>query len=184
MLFRLKEVRGINEKYRISYGLQYDAWELVIQLPDWEEYRSEEEAKKNSENRMVSALLTADAIFLFYGSTLLEFLPDQTEFYRFSYIDEKVYERLGPPLTHEDIDMLIEKDMLEEVIFSSRYILTDEDYIEFQGDLREVFTALQKIREPAYQLPQRFQEKREVSGYLFESIWYQTELVKEAEHGY
>ena len=50
MLIRLKEVRGINEKYKTSYGLQYDAWELIIQLPDWEEYDSEEEAKRISEN--------------------------------------------------------------------------------------------------------------------------------------
>ena len=53
MLIRLKEVRGINEKYKTSYGLQYDAWELIIRLPDWEEYDSEEEAKRISENRMV-----------------------------------------------------------------------------------------------------------------------------------
>ena len=80
MLIRLKEVRGINEKYKTSYGLQYDAWELIIRLPDWEEYDSEEEAKRISENRMVSALLTADAIFVFYGQEILKILPEQTEF--------------------------------------------------------------------------------------------------------
>ena len=99
MLIRLKEVRGINEKYKTSYGLQYDAWELIIRLPDWEEYDSEEEAKRISENRMVSALLTADAIFVFYRKELLKILPEQTEFYRFSFIREEAYERLGASLS-------------------------------------------------------------------------------------
>lgn len=184
MLIRLKEVRGINEKYKISYGLQYDAWELIIRLPDWEEYDSEEEAKRISENRMVSALLTADAIFVFYGQELLKILPEQTEFYRFAFIREEAYERLGTPLSQDDMDSLIERDMLEEVIFSSRYILTDEDYTEFEGNLAEVYHELFENEAPVYQLPPRFQGESTEFGYLFESIWYQLDLVKGAGDGY
>ena len=58
-------------------SIEGDAWELIIRLPDWEEYDSEEEAKRISENRMVSALLTADAIFVFYGQELLKILPEK-----------------------------------------------------------------------------------------------------------
>ena len=64
----------INETYKISYGLQYGAWELTVWLPDWEAYGTKEEAQRISENRMVSALLTADAIFVFYGQELLKIL--------------------------------------------------------------------------------------------------------------
>ncbi len=174
----------INETYKISYGLQYGAWELTVWLPDWEAYGTKEEAQRISENRMVSALLTADAIFVFYGQELLKILPGQRELYRFSYIREEAYERLGPPLSQEDMDGLIEGDMLEEVIFSSRYILTEEDYTGFEGDLAEVYRKLQEKEAPLYQLPPRFQGESRAFGYLFESIWYQLELVKGAGYGY
>lgn len=61
-------MRSIRGKYRISYGLQYDAWELAVQLPELEMYESEEEARRISEEQTVSALLTADAIFYFTGN--------------------------------------------------------------------------------------------------------------------
>ena len=57
-----REVRRIRRKYRISYGLQYDTWSLIVRFPEWEEYETEEEAREKSENRTVSALLTADEI--------------------------------------------------------------------------------------------------------------------------
>lgn len=181
-----KEVRSIWGKYRVSYGLQYDEWELAVQLPELEEYGSEEEARKKSEDRMVSALLTADAIFLFYGRTVQKLLPYQKEFYHFSFLNEKAYDRLGPPLSPEDIDRLIEKDLLEEVIFSSQYMLTDADYVEFQGDLSDVYRELKKKKRPVYRLPAHLdgRDGKEAFGYLFESLWYQTELVKETGYGY
>lgn len=75
-------------------------------------YESEEEARRKSEEQTtVSALLTADAIFLFYGKLVEKLLPEQREFYQFSFLKENVYDRLGPPLSPEDIDKLIEKDM-------------------------------------------------------------------------
>lgn len=181
------EVIGIKEryrgKYRISYGLQYDAWELAVQLPDWEEYGTKEEADKKSENRMVSALLAADAIFLLYEGTVQKNLPEQQERYQFSYLCEEAYERLGPPLSPEDIDKLIEKGRLEEVIFSPRYMLTEDDYVEFHGDLSEVYKELAKRRKPRYRLPEHLAGRETVLGYLFESIWYQTELLGEVVHG-
>lgn len=170
-----REVRRIREKYRISYGLQYDAWSLMVRLPDWEEYETEEEAMEKSENRMVSALLTADAIFLFYGDIVQKILPEQREIYGFSFLNESACERLGPPLSPEHFDRLIEKGRLEEVIFSGAYMLTDSDYMEFAGDLTEVFLELKKIREPGYQMPEGG------SGYLFESVWYETESIRHRE---
>lgn len=170
----------IREKYRISYGLQYDAWELAVCLPDWEEFESEVDARKKSEERMVFALLAADAIFLFYEGIIHKILPNQQELYHFSYLNEEAYERLGPPLSPEDIDILIEKGKLEEVIFSSRYMLTDNDYTEFAGDLSEVYGNLKKAGKPLRQLVNGAgqMERNNVSGYLFECIWYQAEPVR------
>lgn len=76
----------IRERYKISYGLQYDAWELELRLPDWEEYGTEREARKKIGDRTVSALLTAGAIFLFCGGMEMRISPEQQEIYRFSFI--------------------------------------------------------------------------------------------------
>lgn len=179
-------MRSIRGKYRISYGLQYDAWELAVQLPELELYESEEEARRISEEQTVSALLTADAIFLFYGKLVQKLLPEQREFYQFSFLKEKTYDRLGPPLSPEDIDRLIEKDMLEEILFSSQYILTEDDYTEFQGDLSDAYREIGKTKDPGCCLPEKLARRagRELCGYLFGSLWYQVELVKEAGYGY
>lgn len=165
----------IRERYQISYGLQYDVWELALCLPDWEEYMSEEEARNKSENRMVSALLTADAIFLFYDGMEFKIFSEQQELYRFSLIKEDTYDRLGPPLSPEDLDRLIAKDMLEEVIFSGRYMVTENDYTEFHGNLAEVFIELEKSGKP---VPWKKSSDRKLQGFLFESVWYQAECIR------
>ena len=87
-------------------------------------------------------------------------------------------------ISQDDMDGLIERDMLEEVIFSSRYILTEEDYTGFEGNLAEVYRKLYEKEAPLYQLPPRFQGESRAFGYLFESIWYQLELVKGVGYGY
>lgn len=171
---RYREVVIIKERYKISYGLQYDAWELELRLPDWEEYRTEREAREKIGNRTVSALLAADAIFLFYDGMEICIPPEPKEIYRFAFIKEETYGRLGPPLSPGDLDRLIEKDMLEEVIFSSRYILTENDYTEFPGSLTDAFLELRRSRKP------EIWEKsggEKLTGYLFESVWYQAERI-------
>lgn len=165
----------IGERYQISYGLQYGAWELELRLPDWEEYMSEEEAGKTSENRTVSALLTADAIFLFYDGIEFKIFPGQQELYRFSFLKEGTYDRFGPPLSPEDLDRLIAKDMLEEVIFSGRYMVTENDYTEFSGNLTEAFIELEKSGKPEHW---KKNGGRRLQGFLFESVWYQAERIR------
>lgn len=164
----------IEERYKISYGLQYEAWELELRLPDWEEYGTEQEARDRIGNRTVFALLTADAIFLFYSGMEQRISTEQKEVYRFSCIKEETFERLGPPLSPEDLDRLIEKDLLEEVIFSSRYMLTENDYTEFSGDLADVFMELMKSGNPKVR---KRSGGGKLTGYLFESVWYQAERI-------
>lgn len=161
-------------KYEISFGLQYDAWEMEIRLPDWESYETEAEAEKSSEETMVSALLCADAIFLFYRDSVQKILPVQKELYHFSFLKEKAYDRLGPPLSSVELDQLIEKGQLESVIFSDRYMLTENDYEEFNGTLVEAYNELKSSRPMRYWMPETLEYPKEAGtpGFLFESIWY------------
>ncbi len=170
---------NIKEKYKISFGLQYDAWEMVIQIPDWIEYASEEEAHKMSEDTTVFALLTANAIFLFCEGSVQRILPGEREIYQFSVLEEDVYNRLGHPLAPDDIDELVEKGNLESVIFSDRYMVTEDDYVEFNGDASEAFKELKKRLKPLHHMPETkgFPESTGIQGYLFESIWYKVERV-------
>lgn len=170
----------IKDKYKISFGLQYDAWELTILLPDWEEYESEAEAHKRCEKMSVFALVTADAIFLSYDKMLQKIMPSEMDVYFFSVLSEDAYKHLGPPLSPEDIDQLIEKDELERVLFSSHYMLTENDYRKFEGDLEDAYWELYRKHAKLHQMPEMegYAEYQGISGYLFECIWYGVERVK------
>ena len=117
---------------------------LEIRIPDWLEFPSKEQALKYGEQAEVSVFLKAEAIFLLFDGSKEKVLPQQTELYQFSYLKEKTYDRLGPPLSPEDIDHLVEVGELEQVLFSEKYILTEDDYQEFSGNLMEAFQELEK----------------------------------------
>lgn len=167
-------------KYKVSYGLQYDAWEMTIKIPDWIEYESETEAHKRNEETTVFALLTADAIFLFYEGSIQRIYPKEREIYEFSVLDEDAYNRLGPPLSPDDINVLIEKGELEFVVFSDQYMVTEDDYMDFIGDSCDAYKELIKKSEPLHHMPETraFPESIGVPGYLFESIWYKIEQIE------
>ena len=100
-----RQGEGIIAKYHLSFGLQYEAWMLEIRIPDWLEFPSKEQALKYGEQAEVSVFLKAEAIFLLFDGSKEKILPQQTELYQFSYLKEKTYDRLGPPLSPEDIDL-------------------------------------------------------------------------------
>lgn len=101
---------------------------LEIRIPDWLEFSSKGQALKYGEQAEVSVFLKAEAIFLLFDGSKEKILPQQTDLYQFSYLKEKTYDRLGPPLSPEDIDHLVEVGELEQVLFSEKYILTEDDY--------------------------------------------------------
>lgn len=162
------------------YGLHYDVWELAVRIPGWEEYKTEEEAGQEGESRKVSAMLTKNVIYLFYGDTIQKFFSGQRVSYSFSFLKEEICEQIGQPLTPEDIEELIERDRLEDVIFS-KYLVTETDYTQFQGSLSEVYEAIERKERPSDYLQL---EGEEIYGYLFESVWYQIEPEKEADCGH
>ena len=157
----------------LSFGLQYEAWMLEIRIPDWLEFSSKGQALKYGEQAEVSVFLKAEAIFLLFDGSKEKILPQQTDLYQFSYLKEKTYDRLGPPLSPEDIDHLVEVGELEQVLFSEKYILTEDDYQEFSGNLMEAFQELEKEYGP----PPREKEQ----GYLFQALWYQAEELNPGE---
>lgn len=167
-------------KYKISFGLQYGAWQMDIQLPDWIEYQSEREAHKSSEETTVFALLTADAIFLFHNGSVQKVFSEDRDVYQFSVLNEDAYNRLGPSLSPDDLDELIDKGDLESVIFSDRYMVTEDDYIEFKGDLTSAYKELKMRSEPLHLMPKTedYPEYEGTKGYLFESIWYKVECIE------
>ena len=146
---------------------------LEIRIPDWLEFSSKEQALKYGEQAEVSVFLKAEAIFLLFDVGKEKILPQQTELYQFSYLKEKTYDRLGLPLSPEDIDHLVEAGELEQVLFSEKYILTEDDYQEFSGNLMEAFQELEKEYGP----PPREKEQ----GYLFQALWYQAEELNPGE---
>lgn len=72
-----------------------------------------------------------------------------------------------------DVDLLVEVGELEQVLFSEKYILTEDDYQEFSGNLMEAFQELEKEYGP----PPREKEQ----GYLFQALWYQAEELNPGE---
>ncbi|MFV0527615.1 MAG: hypothetical protein ACK5MN_02690 [Lachnospiraceae bacterium] len=149
-------------------------------MPDWVEYQSEAEAHKVNEEIMVFALLTANAIFLFYGKDVQKILPEQQDMYQFSILNEEAYSRMGPPLSPEDIDRLIDRNELETVIFSEHYMFTEDDYMRFDGNLADVYKALENRAEPHHHMPETeaYPSSTGTPGYLFESIWYAVERME------
>lgn len=124
--------------------------------------------------------MTADAIFLFHDSGIQKILPEEEDIYRFSILNEEAYDRLGPPLSAEDIDQLIEKNELESTIFSDRYMISEDDYDEFKGNLTAAYKILVKRSKPIHHMPvtQDYPDSINSKGYLFESIWYRIERME------
>ena len=146
---------------------------LEIRIPDWLEFSSKEQALKYGEQAEVSVFLKAEAIFLLFDGSKEKILPQQTEFYQFSYLKEKTYDRLGPPLSPEDIDHLVEVGELEQVLFSEKYILTEDDYQEFPETLWKPFRNWKRSTD--------HHPREKEQGYLFQALWYQAEELNPGE---
>ena len=118
-------------------------------------------------SRLRFPFLKSGSYFFAFDGSKEKILSQQTELYQFSYLKEKTYDKLGPPLSLEDIDHLVEVGELEQVLFSEKYILTEDDYQEFPGNLMEAFQEMEREYGP----PPREKE----CGYLFQALWYQVE---------
>ena len=91
-----------NINYLLDCSMKPGCWKSVFRT-GWS-FPSKEQALKYGEQAEVSVFLKAEAIFLLFDGSKEKILPQQTELYQFSYLKEKTYDRLGPPLSPEDID--------------------------------------------------------------------------------
>jgi len=169
----------MREEYRISFGFQYEAWEMKIYLPETVCFQAEEEACGDTAGRNPSAFLTSESIFMIEKGCVEEIAANEQDLYEFSVLKDEVYERLGRPLSPEDIDRLIEEKQLEEIVFSSQYMVNEDDYQTRREDLAVIFKEIRQHNEPIKLAAlEPYPELAGQSGFLFESLWYALERIK------
>lgn len=118
----------MKEAYKLTFGLQYEEWEIHMEVPDREMFVSQKQAEETVEKADAVCFLTEKGIYFLYGKTVYEILGTENIQCEFYQMKPELFERLGPPLSPEDIAQLIREDRLEETIFSSRYMITENDF--------------------------------------------------------
>jgi len=94
-------------------------------------------------------------------------------------LKDEVYERLGRPLSPEDIDRLIEQKQLEEIIFSSQYMVNENDFQIRRENLSVIFKEIEQHNESVKLAAlEPYPEMAGQRGFLFESLWYALERIK------
>lgn len=172
----LKGERSIKEAYRLIFGLQYEAWEIHIEVPEKEMFASQKKAEESAEKADTLAFLTENGIYLLYGKNVYEIVGNENILCEFYQMKPEVFERLGPPLAPEDIDQLIREDRLEETIFSDHYMITENDFEKKDCSIQKLYLEiLRKYTPGAFPYLPEYPEKKGIPCYIFESIWYQVE---------
>lgn len=171
-----EEEKCMKEVYRIIFGLQYESWEIRMEVPDKEIFVSQKEAEETVEQADAVGFLTETGIYLLYGNNVYEIVEKENILCEFYQMKPELFERLGPPLGPEDINQLIKEDKLEETIFSSRYMITENDFEKRRLSTQELFyEILQKYSPTGFPSLPEYPEKKGKPCYVFESIWYQVE---------
>lgn len=158
------------------FGLQYEEWEIHIEVPEKEIFASKKKAEETAEKADTLVFLAENGIYLLYGKNVYEIIGNENILCEFYQMKPEVFERLGPPLAPEDIDQLIQEDKLEETIFSDRYMITENDFEKKDFSIQQLYLDIFKEYPPAAfpYLPE-YPEKKGMPCYIFESIWYQVE---------
>lgn len=163
----------MKEEYRISFGLQYEAWELKIHLPDHLLFENEAQAHAKTSNRNIYAFLTEVGIFLIEKGCIEKIQASERHLYEFSVLKDSVYERIGPPLSPGDIDRLIDLKQLEAVVFSDKYMISEDDFRLIAEDLMVIFEEIAQRYQPVeITSGEVYSKLRGMKGFLFESLWY------------
>jgi len=166
-------------EYRISFGFQYEAWEVKIHLPETVCFQTETEAHVDTAGRNPFAFVTSENIFMIEKGRVEEITASEQDLYEFSVLKDEVYERLGRPLSPEDIDQLIEEKQLEEIIFSSQYIVNENDFQIRTEDLPVIFKEIRQHNDPVkISALEAYPNMAGQKGFLFESLWYALERIR------
>ena len=166
----------MKEAYKLTFGLQYEEWEIHMEVPDREMFVSQKQAEETVEKADAVCFLTEKGIYFLYGKTVYEILGTENIQCEFYQMKPELFERLGPPLSPEDIAQLIREDRLEETIFSSRYMITENDFEKKDLSIRRLYhEILQEYSPMGLPYLPEYPEKQGEPWYIFESIWYQVE---------
>jgi len=71
----------MREEYRISFGFQYEAWEMKIYLPETVCFQTEEEANGETAGRNPFAFLTGESIFMIEKGRAEEIAANEQDLY-------------------------------------------------------------------------------------------------------
>lgn len=166
----------MKEAYKLMFGLQYEEWEIRIEVPDKEMFVSQKQAEETVEKAKAIGFLTEKGIYLLYGKNVYEILETESIQCEFYQMKPELFERLGPPLGPEDIVQLIREDRLEETLFSSRYMITENDFEKKDISIQQLYhEILQTYSTTAFPYLPEYPKKKGEPCYIFESIWYQVE---------
>jgi hypothetical protein len=142
------EKHSDTQKYILEYSMQYSEFDFSILLYTY--FQNEKHASIFAEYSSPKIFLTAEAvlsIFTDLNVTVTIASEDKIQ-YKIKVFNPKKKKIIGKPLSLEDINLLIEADKLEEVIFSDEYMTSPEDYDELPISLIEFYQLLKKKYAP------------------------------------
>lgn len=165
------------KKFNFYFGCQFEEWCLEICLPDRFVFQDKKTAQDICREMLLSIVLFQNDIVVLLEKEAV-FLKDG-DYIKFTRLKRDVYERMGPPLSGDDIDELIEQDELEEVLFSEKYYTTDADYEDMELSISEAYQELSKNYGPKKQLPFGLGHASLKGQYGFEfgSLYYRVEEI-------
>lgn len=169
----------MQAEYQITFGFQYESWTVKVRMTERCRFDSEQEAHRETAQRNIFAFLSGSGILLIERGEIEEIKPNEQHLYEFSVLNDKVYSRLGQPLSPQDIDCLIDEKRLEEVVFSERYMVSEDDFCVRQEDSMVIFNEM-KADYPVVELSgiKGMPTLTVGKGFLFESLWYSLEQVR------
>jgi len=146
------------KRYHFKFDFDYNDFLIEITLPIIFEHKTEEDAinaAKAMEVRLVLLPRSAVCCFKFKSKqfTKLFQLDDYAKVYM---LNDEAHQRLGKPLSKEDIDGLVEQGSLEKVIFSDAYMTTESDYEIVNEKLSKLYNRINSDKKRYVLVPTSF----------------------------
>lgn len=164
-------------RFGFNFGFQLNEWEVEIEIPREYRFRSVREARVACREMNVEAIVFPNQIAVLFERDYM--MLEDRELYHFRKLMDEVYEKCGALLTPEEVSELIEKETLEEVLFSDKYMPDGTEYMELDVSAEEAYKMLKEKYDPHYQLPFGFccPALKGVKGFHFESLYYQVKKI-------
>lgn len=170
------ERQGNYMQFSFKFGFQFNAWEIEIRMPLEYRFRTWEDAHRTCREMAVKLIVFPDRLVVLMERDYL--VLDDQESYKCRRLKDEVYDAIGTPISPDDVNELIDKDILDEVISSGQYMLTDTDYEELELSIGDIYQMLMKKYQPMETIPFGLgcQSLKAVNGFTFDSLYYQIDL--------